>query len=249
MGSTAAFPGSIFGAKPEVPLIDKLSLETEQGKAISANTTNLDAAKNLASSTNKFNREQILQMMREVMPNYDKIAASASSNIESLVKGEIPADVQNSVQNTAAAKALGGGTAGSGSSRNLVARDLGLTSLQLTGKGLSAAESWMKMSDQIYAPGMMNVSSMFVTPMQQYATTNEQNMQQFQRTWMSNQIAAMPDPVASGIYNDIYGLISDYLSKGGGGGDGAPSQRKKSSGGMGGGMSKAEWDYNMEMPL
>lgn len=210
--------------KPKVPEVEKLSLQTEQGKAISSNLANLPAAQNLASSSNKFSRDQILQMMREVMPNYDKITASASANIESLLRGEIPADVQQSVQNTAAARALGGGTAGSGSARNLVARDLGLTSLQLTGKGLSAAESWMKMSDQIYSPGMLNLSSMFITPMQMYATTNEQNTQEAQRRWLVNQIDAMPNPRLAAVGN-AFESTGSQLMGGGMGGGGAPQDQ------------------------
>lgn len=215
------FLNNIFGSKPRVPTLPRVSLEQEQRNAINANLSTLPQAENLAGQANRFSRDQIQQMMRAVVPNYDAITANATSNIDSLLRGEIPQDVSDRVQNSAAARSLGAGTAGTGMARNLVARDLGLTSLDLTNKGLSAAESWLKMSDQIYSPGMLNLSSMFITPMQAYTAANEQNLQQFQRQWMGRQLDAMPDPVLSGINEQIYGLAQGFLGGMGSGMGGA----------------------------
>ena len=195
------FLSKVFGSKPDVPDMPRVDLPAEQQKAIGANLAALPGAEKLTSQANTFNREQILAMLRNVVPGYDKITSATSGNIESLLAGEIPADVSAAVQNSAAARSLGKGTAGSGMGRNLVARDLGLTSLDMTQKGISAAENWLKLSDQMFSPGMLNVSSMFITPQQAYSAANEQNVQQFQRGWMSEQVKAMPDPVTGGLFN------------------------------------------------
>jgi hypothetical protein len=146
-------------------------------------------------------------MLRSTIPNFDQITTEASGNISDMLAGKLPSDVSAAVQNSSAAKSLGSGTAGSGFSKDLVARDLGLTSLDLTAKGLSSAESWFASTERMLAPAVSELSKMFITPMQEYSTTNEQNMQQFQRQWMVNQIGAMPDPEIRG-WQDTFMQLS-----------------------------------------
>ena len=62
--------------------------------------------------------------------------------IESQLAGDIPADVQNRVSQIAAEKALKGGIVGQ-SARNLQARDLGLTSLDIQKQGQAAADAYV----------------------------------------------------------------------------------------------------------
>jgi len=230
-----SFLSDIFGKKPKVPEFQRTSLPEQQGKAINANLAALPGAEDLVGKANVFTRQQIQDMLRATIPNYDAITKTATGNIQSMLKGELPQDVQGQISRNAAAKALGGGYAGSGSHGNLVARDLGLTSLDLTQQGLSSAESWFKMSDQMFSPGMLNVSSMFITPQQQFESEFQQNTLQFQRDWMSNQIKAMPDPVLSGINDQVYGLLQSVagsfggMGGVGGGGGGASSASSGSS--------------------
>lgn len=186
-----------------MPQLARTSLPQQQQAAISANLAAMPGAKDLVGQANIFSRDQINQMLSSVIPDFQGITATASSNIASMLRGEVPSDVSTAVQNSAAARALGGGYAGSGMGRNLVARDLGLTSLDLTQRGLSSAQSWMTTMNSIYQPSMMNLASMFISPEQMYATENEQNIQQFQRQWMQEQINSMPDPVTRGIQDSI----------------------------------------------
>jgi len=62
--------------------------------------------------------------------------------IESQLAGDIPADVQSRVSQIAAEKALKGGIVGQ-SARNLQARDLGLTSLDIQKQGQAAADAYV----------------------------------------------------------------------------------------------------------
>lgn len=237
----ASFLNQIFGSKPSVPGLPTYTLGQAQSGAIAENLQALPQAESLVSQANLFSQDQITAMLNAAIPGYSGMQAAAGQNIESMLKGEIPQDVSAAIQNSAAARSLGLGIGGSGASKNLVARDLGLTSLDLTQRGLSSMENWMRTSASIYEPNMMNVASMFVSPMQQYQTQNEQNIQQFQRNWMANQVAAMPDPVMRGIHDTIMSLADAYL--GGSYSEGfKPGDYGKTSGGVGGGGGGAGID-------
>jgi hypothetical protein len=171
-----------------MPAFNKIDLGTEQQKAINANQSSLPAAEELASGVNKFNMEQLENMLEQAMPGWRKMQGKAGTDISSMLSGEIPQDVNEAITNSAAARSLGSGTAGSGMARNLVARDLGLTSLQEIDKGISSAESWMKTSASIFQPSMMNVSSMFVTPEQMNKQDTEERNAQFQHDWAKDQM-------------------------------------------------------------
>lgn len=205
-----SFLTDLVGSKPVVPNLPTLDLGTEAGKAIAANERNLPAAETLAGAANKFSQGQITDMLNATIPGYNQMTQTASSNIESMLRGEVPQDVQDAIARSDAASALTGGFGGTEASRSLVARDLGLTSLNLTQKGLSSAESWTRTMASIYEPSMMNVQSMFISPMQQYQTENEQNQQQFQRQWMENQIKAMPAPWAEDLKQFVYRAMAAY---------------------------------------
>jgi len=236
-----SFMQDIFGRKPTVPQLPSLNLQTEASKAIAGNVANAPAAEALVSQANTFTQQQIQSMLEQAIPGYSSLVSGVTGDISSMVKGELPADVKAQVQASTAASAVAGGYGGSGMAGNLTARDLGLTSLNLMQSGISTAESWMQEMDTLFGPGMLNVSSMFVSPGQQAAFDVEERNAQFQRQWMQNQIAAMPDPVLSGINTQITNLVGAYLSKGGGGGNYAATytanqaQDNVSSGGGGGG--------------
>jgi len=214
----AGFLSSIFGSKPTVPNLPVLDLGTEQQKAIGANKAALPGAEALVGQANLFSQDQITQMLKSVIPGFSGMTATATSNIASMLKGEIPEDVSQAAMRADAAKSLGGGYAGSGMHGDLVARDLGLTSLQLTQQGLTSAESWMSGMAKLYEPGMMNVSSMFITPQQQAAFDTEQTQAQFQRSWMQSQISALPDPVMRGMFDSINNLVFGAMGMMGGSG-------------------------------
>jgi len=206
----ADFFTSLVGSKPKVPDLPKLTLSAEQQKALKANLSAIPQAEQIAGKVDLFNQQQIDQMLSNVIPNYQAIRGNISENIQALTSGQIPTDVSEAVQRSDAARAIGGGYAGSEAQRNLVARDLGLTSLDLTQRGLASAESWMKTAASIYEPGMFNVASMFITPGQQAQFDVEERDKQFQAQWMRNQIAAMPAPWAEDLKQFVYRAMSAY---------------------------------------
>lgn len=192
MGAFDFSPAGVFGKKPTVPTIAKLDIGTEQGKAVADNIAVAPQASKLASLT----EDQIMRMLAQVDPGFADQSSQTGKNIGSLLKGEIPTDVGDAVARSSAGRALTGGYGGTEAGGNLTARDLGLTSLNLTREGLTSAESWLASTERLTSPAMASFTGMFVTPEQVYAADNEQNVQQFQQQWMQSQVDAMPDPTS-----------------------------------------------------
>lgn len=202
--------GKIFGEKPRLPEWKPIDPAAEQKKGIQENLAALPEAAGYASQVNAYNQAELDKMWKTAMPNIDSIKKAAGSNIESMLKGVIPQDVQNAVQNSAAARALGGGYGGSGMGRSLVARDLGLTSLDLTQRGLTAAERWMTFTRKALMPDQFDVTDMFLTPAQRLAFVVNERDSQFQYDYLKAQIDAMPGPIARGLHDTIMSLVASY---------------------------------------
>lgn len=181
-----SFTSALFGKKPSVPELTPLDLGKEQQLAIQQNISGLPAAGELASKTNLFNQQELTKMLEFAMPGYGSKKAKIGENITSMAAGEIPSDISEAVMRNANVRAMGGGYGGTRMAGNLTARDLGLTSLDLTQKGLDAASRWLSMT----APKQFDASSMFVTPntLMDVAFRNTEN--QFQRDYVKNQTDA-----------------------------------------------------------
>lgn len=172
--------------KPDMPALPVIDPGKEQGKAISNNLAALPGAESLASGVNLFNQQQMQKMLENAIPNYSGMKADITTNIESLLKGEIPGDVAAAISRSGAAKSLQGGFAGSGMHGDLVARDLGTTSLALMQQGMSQAEQWMNVAAKLETPGLFNMSTMFLTPQQQLAFDTEERNTRFGYEWGKN---------------------------------------------------------------
>lgn len=89
----------------------------------------------LEAQRNAFNRAQLLESLGLQIPGYQEGQAQRTQNAMSLLRGELPPDLASQIQRNTASKALTGGYAGSQAARNLTARDLGRTSLDLQQAG------------------------------------------------------------------------------------------------------------------
>jgi len=206
------FLTDLFGSKPNVPTLTPIDMGQVQQKTIAQNQAALPGAEALGGQVNQFNQDQLLKMLRTAIPGFDQQRADVSSNIEQYLQGQIPEDVQSAISRADTARGLSLGVGGSGLGRDLVARDLGLTSLKLTEQGISSAENWMRLGATAFTPAQFNVSSMFYTPQQGLAFATEERSAQFQRQWMQNQIDAMPDPVTVGLWNTSWSIVDSVLS-------------------------------------
>lgn len=81
--------------------------------------------------------ENIFQQVSALSPTLTSNTNQIGTNISQLLKGVVPTDVQNQIQNSAAQWGVASGMPGSGLAGNKSLRDLGLTSLQTQQTGLS----------------------------------------------------------------------------------------------------------------
>jgi hypothetical protein len=213
----SSFVDQIFGKKPNVPAWNDVSLTDSQTKAVSANQAALPDIEKLAAGVNTFNQDQVTKLLNSAIPGWSSMTEQAGRNVASELRGEIPADVSWAIQSSDAARALTGGFGGSGLAGNMFARDLGLTSLDLMQRGESSLESWGKMVESVYGPGQFNVSSMFITPQDQFQATFENQQMQWGQQWLQSQVDAMPDPLLHAVDSTLKSFMQSYLGSLGGG--------------------------------
>jgi len=104
---------------------------------------------NFLEKTNDRSNQQYRGDLFRSSPTLRGNIGQQGRNTSSFLRGEIPADVQALVKNNAAETSLFGGFNGSQMGRNLVARDLGLTSLDLIGRGNQGLEQQFGLASRL----------------------------------------------------------------------------------------------------
>jgi len=186
LGAPISIAGLALGGGPKpvgIPTLPPLEIGREQQQAIQGNLDALPAAEQLASRVNQFSQAELQKMLDIAFPGASE---QVGKNISNLLRGEIPEDVGRAVQRSAAGRALAGGFAGSGLGGNLLARDLGLTSLQLQQQGAGQLQA---LAPVMTAP-RFSVASMFMTPTERINFVLQDRAEQFQRNLLANQAAA-----------------------------------------------------------
>ena len=198
---------------PKAAQFNPVNYQQEQSTAISGNLTSFGRASELASRVNTFNASEMQRMNELAMPGYAKMQAKGTANIMDWMAGRIPGDVSNAVQTNAAGRSVAGGFGGTGMGRNLQARDLGLTSLDLMTKGMSSAERWMQMN----RTPTFDVSSMFVRPGESAEFASRQRDTQLKYTNDANKNNYDNDPKTqwqnemAGLAGQLSGAMVNYL--------------------------------------
>lgn len=169
----------IFGRKPEVAGYKPTDLGEEAGRAVSANLRNMP---------------EIQALLEKILPGYGEMVAQGSKNTLSMLRGEIPKDVEAYLRRSSAGKALQNGYAGSPMSKALTARDFGRTSLDLMGEGTNAAARWAGLTQAGVAP-------FTVTAPAQAAQTEKNNLAEQAVKQFAFNVAAAPNPVEAGKFN------------------------------------------------
>ena len=152
----------------KVPFPTLIDAGKAQQNAIGQNTGNLDDIFGLANRVNLFNDKQAIRGYSLMQPYFQSLQAQLGSNALSFAKGELPADVVNSIGRASASRGLASGlgqgaNGGQGALGALNLRTLGLTSLDLSkygnqlGMQLNSAAASM-------TPGLFDVGSQFVNP-------------------------------------------------------------------------------------
>lgn len=221
-----SFFQTLIKENPDVPAWQELTLAEEQSKAITANKKAFTDVKPLASDFNQFAQSELLKQLRGILPDLDKQIGAQSNLISDLLAGVIPHDVSEQVQSSAAARALGAGIGGSNRHGNLLARDLGLTSLGLQSQGMDSFNRWLAQGRQYLTAPQFDVSSMFVSPTQMYQVSSEERNNLWNYRKYKAQMDAQPEPWAAAFANlgdSVIDAALSYFSFGGGDGAETPN--------------------------
>jgi hypothetical protein len=192
-------PDKVFGKKPRVAPFVETNLSDEIGRTTQAN---LDNAGN------------INELLNRMIPGFSDLVKKGLETSGQMMSGELPQDVQDQIMRSDAFQSMMGGFSGSSMARNLTARDLGLTSLDLIGKGGSAMQQWSKLAETSYDP-------FIIKTMEQAGTTAANNAGQRDVTQFGYNVAAAPDPGAAGTFALDTALGMQMLSFGLGAAGGA----------------------------
>jgi hypothetical protein len=228
IGGTSLLGGLLSkGSKPKIPELKPIDFAAEQRQAIQQNIASLEPATELAQKTTAAEQSQLEAQLRRAIPGYDQLIAQAGKVIGSRLRGEVDQDVQSQLQRSVAGKAVGGGFKNaSGIRTNMLARDFGLTSMQIQNQGLAQAQNFIQQQRAFGMAQPFSVSSMFITPSQRIGALQQQNQQQYNRDLQAAQVAAMPDPTMA--------AIGSAISSAGGFAGGAYTQRGMMQQGAGG---------------
>jgi hypothetical protein len=119
----------------EIIALPGTDIGKSQGEAISAYQQNAAGAKDVAGDVNQFAMDEQARLLEGSMPGWQNMQGQRMANAQSMLAGEIPQDVADAIYRGGANRAVAGGYGGSGRMKNLTARDFGLTSLDLMGRG------------------------------------------------------------------------------------------------------------------
>jgi len=191
------FFSAILEKEPNVPKLKPISVDAETAAQLAATQKYMPQAADIASNLNTLTEQQWQKMLGIGFPQYAGISTGVTDYIKSLQSGIIPQDVQENIQRSGAVRSLYGGYSGTGMGRNLVARDLGITSLNLMQHGLDAATRWTTMAQQSTAARFISPANVLAqavpNTMQRIDTAFKEREQQFQRKYMANIVSAHYD--------------------------------------------------------
>ena len=243
-----------------MPDLQDINVQAEQKKAIEGNIAEMPQITALQSQLNKFNSDEIKKMYEAAVPGYDEMMTTGGKQINSMLKGELPEDVQRQIARSSGAKSYAGGYGGSPMAGAASAESLGLASLNLIREGLSSTERWLA-SASSRLPHLADATSMFVSPMQQLQADVQERNTQWNRLWAKRQLQAMPtglEQAGIGITDWLENIGASAATMGmgmgmGGGGASSMSSPKVSSpptgvssegGNFGGGGDNMGFDTN-----
>lgn len=229
-----------YGKKPVIPKLAEIDPNKVQGDTLAGNAAILPGAAQLAGQYNKLNADNLRALFEQQLPGQYGLA---QENTLSLLKGQVPQDVQDALQRTVAARAIGGGYGGTGMASFDQLRHFGISSLKAQEQGLAQFDKLQSMF-----PRLDIAQTMFFTPQQRLAFAFQDRAAHFSRDLLAAQVKAAPNPadaaLAEGLDNDFAAFRSamfSYLGGGmggmGGGGAGAGAPSGGNMGGAGGGYN------------
>jgi hypothetical protein len=174
-GAALGLAGSLMKKKPKIPTYKKVDQTKEQEAGIAANLASFDQAKQLADQTTAADQDRLESILSRTMPNYKQMLSGAGSAVQNMISGKLATEDQAMYMRQSAERGGTLGISGSGAGRNLTARDLGLSSLQMTQAGLGAFNQLSSNVRQNYTVNPMSTSAMYVSPSQRISNAIQEN--------------------------------------------------------------------------
>ena len=200
----ADYQGRIDGVK--APKVDWLGAA---GSALGFDQAHMQDFINMADQQSKAGTQTLLAQEQAANPKFTQTRDTANQNNLSLMQGNVPIDVQQTLARSGAFKQLQNGTGGSGLGRNANARDLGLTSLNLMQQGDQSAQRWTSLlNDALVKPA-------FVSPFQTMQFGGISASQgigaAFQQGQLDMQAQALQEQMAGQALQGQFGLTGQQL--------------------------------------
>lgn len=199
------------------------------GSVMGESSLNAPRAREMEAQRNAISRDQLLESLGIQIPGYQQGQAQRTLNAMSLLRGELPPDVAAQIQRKAAGQAVQGGYAGSAAGRNLVARDIGRSSLDMSNLGAQ------QFANILGTTPMAPLANYEFTP-QQIASLRGGERGAQQQALLG--VAGMPS--ATGVAGQAFGSLGSGLTNLGFAQLGAQT---RADAGVGG-----DWDYSTGMP-
>ena len=179
IGAALGIGGSLLKKKPKIPKYKKINQQSEQESAIAGNLANLGKAGELANLTAQADQDTLNALLARTMPNYQEMISGAGGAVQDMIAGRLPNQDQQMIMRRAAERGQSIGLGGSAAGRNLTARDLGLSSLQMTQAGLGAFSQLSSNVRNNFMANPMSVSSMYVSPAQRISNAIGEQQTQY----------------------------------------------------------------------
>ena len=189
---------AIFGSKVKVPEFKEIDPDVEVQKAFDSIQEQLPQAQRISRNIAEADADTTLAVLEKIAPGTRDIIQQQVANLQSGLRGELPADVQRAITDRAAARSVQGGFGGSQFARNLELRDLGLTSLQRIDTAMG--QSAQALSQYASMTPRTSVSSMFLSPQDRLTFAQAERNQQFQRDYEAAKAKAAANPIAQGLF-------------------------------------------------
>jgi hypothetical protein len=193
--------GDLMKTAPKVPKLAKIEPGKEAGEAIEANIANLPKIREMQELSQQLGIDLLGQGIEGLFGQ--GAMQSIQQNIASGLKGELPRDVQETLERQAAELGQKGGFGGSLFGRNVTLRSLGLSSLARMQQSMDSAQRWLAMG----TAGVPSFGAMFTTPQMEIAQANIDRELMFQRNWVENQLKS------AHAFNNIMGDFFNTLDQ------------------------------------
>ncbi len=209
---------NLFNSPPQAPSLQQYtppSLTSTLSQFLGQGSQ-LPQLQQFATQANQLSNNAYQQSLYGSSPTLQGNLNQFGNNTQSLLQGQIPADVQAQIANSSAYQALRGGYGpSSGLANSNQARNLGLTSLQLQQQGAGNLQQQLGQTQQLNPSNVMS-SQLFYSPQtvlsraDQSALINNQIANQNQQIGFQNQLTqAQGSPFQQFLNNSLGSLIQN----------------------------------------